>query len=127
MMRRPVTQRPPYGACFPVKFRRARDGDTISVSLVHSDRQWFIRLHGVDTPERGEPGFADAKQLTERLCREAELTDDLAVFIPRPADLENLLANVTFDRLPGLVFLNESVELGDVLVRRGLGQYVDID
>lgn len=120
-----VETRPPYGACFPVKFRRARDGDTIAVSLANSDRQWFIRLRGVDTPERGEPGYAEAKALTERLCREAELVDELAVFIERPDDLVNLLANVTFDRLPAYVFLAKSTELGDVLVRRGLAKYVD--
>lgn len=49
-------------ACFTAKVDRIIDGDTIIVD----DKR--IRLALVDTPERGEPLYNDAKEFTARLC-----------------------------------------------------------
>lgn len=48
---------------------KAVDGDTVDVSVdlgFKTYRTTRIRLAGVDTPERGQPGFYEATQFVER-------------------------------------------------------------
>ena len=48
---------------------KAVDGDTVDVSIdlgFKTYRTTRIRLAGVDTPERGQPGFYEATQFVER-------------------------------------------------------------
>ena len=51
-----AVNRPPAGLCLPCRFRRARDGDTIGVSLAGSERIWWIRLIDCWAPELSEAG-----------------------------------------------------------------------
>lgn len=52
---------------------RIYDGDTIRVKRrLYGTR--IIRLAGVDTPERREPGYGYAKQLTKKLLYDKKVT-----------------------------------------------------
>ena len=57
---------------FPAKVERWVDGDTAVVTLylgldVSLENQ-YLRLEGVDTPERGQEGYSEATRLAERTC-----------------------------------------------------------
>jgi len=57
---------------FPVKVERWVDGDTavvtISLGLDVYLKNQYLRLEGVDTPERGQEGYSEATRLAERTC-----------------------------------------------------------
>jgi len=46
------------------------DGDTFLTSV----RKHPVRLNGVDTPEKGEPGYQQAKKELEKLIQDKEVT-----------------------------------------------------
>lgn len=127
---------PPYGLCLPCRFVRARDGDTIEVSLL-GGLVWAIRL--IDCwclePLRGTSAEralgVTAKEYAARCCDEAQ---QLSVWIPAPErmaehlktlELEselrpvNLLRWLTFDRLPGHIYVSSEERLSDLMVRAG--------
>jgi|GEM_PF-5076107 len=108
--------RPPPGLCLPCRYRRCRDGDTVEISLPESKRRWAIRLKDCWAPEMNEPGGPAAKRRAEELLEEAE---QLHVFIPAPGNWENLLANLTFDRIPGYIWLSDLETLNGRLIREG--------
>jgi endonuclease YncB( thermonuclease family) len=108
--------RPAYGLCLHVKYARCRDGDTVVVSLVGSEREWAIRLIDTWCPELSEPGGKEAKVFAEQILTQCE---DLAVYIPAPHDIHNLLANITFDRIPGHLFVSETKTLNVMLIEAG--------
>lgn len=111
--------RPPAGLCLPCEFVKARDGDTIEVSLRGSERVWAIRLIDCwcaetrtrDAEEKAK-GLA-AKAFAESLISQAA---GLHVFIPAPADIHNLLKNITFDRIPGYIYLDGGQTLNELMV-----------
>ena len=109
-------RRPPHGICLPVEYRRCRDGDTIVVSLIGSSRVWNIRLIDCWCQELHEPGGREAKQYAEKLLT---LCSDLSVFIPALHDTHNLLANITFDRIPGHLFVTHNRTLSEMMVAGG--------
>lgn len=52
---------------YPVELVRVVDGDTVELNVDLGFRIWSrqrFRLMGVDTPERGEPGWAEASAFT---------------------------------------------------------------
>lgn len=113
--------RPPAGLCLPCIFVRLRDGDTVEVRLPGSERVWAIRLINCWCPEtRGpekERGLR-SKRHAEHLLRTCEGL--LYVYIPAPADGINLLSNLTFDRIPGWLYVTPTDTLNELLVAAGL-------
>ena len=46
------------------------DGDTIETSV----RKKPVRIHGMDTPERGQSGYSDAKNVLGKLIKDQRVT-----------------------------------------------------
>ncbi len=46
------------------------DGDTIETSI----RKKRVRIQGIDTPERGEPGYSEAKKALKELLKDEKVT-----------------------------------------------------
>lgn len=53
------------------------DGDTIDISPVERAYIQRIRLVGVDTPERDDPGYEEAKKFVNETCFEKEVEFDV--------------------------------------------------
>lgn len=54
------------------KVTKVRDGDTFETNK----RKHAVRLAGVDTPEKGQPGFVKAKKALEKMILGEEVTVD---------------------------------------------------
>ena len=108
--------RPPSGLSLPCRYRECRDGDTVVISLPGSDRQWAIRLIDCWAPEMSEPGGAESKAFAEHVL---DNTENLHVWIPAPKHVTNLLKNLTFDRIPGHLFISSETTLSEMMVRAG--------
>ena len=117
-MTRPQTV-PTIGLTLPCRFVSARDGDTVVVSILDGRLRPAIRLIGIDCPE-GLEGL-EAKHFTESTL---EVATDLILHIPEPTNLRSLLANLTFDRIPGYIWLDARTTLNDLLVERNLARRV---
>lgn len=115
--------RPPYGLSLPCRFVRARDGDTIEVAFPGSTRVWAIRL--IDCwceetnrgPEETRAKGQEAKAYARKLCEDH--AHDMSVLILAPTDPLNLLSALTFDRVPGYIFLSSTLTLNEALVASG--------
>jgi len=107
---------PPTGLCVHVRYRRCRDGDTVEVSTRHSDRLWAIRLIDCWCPELREEGGHEAKEFAESVLSGA---DDVYAYIPEPDNAVSLLKNLTFDRIPGYLFVGAGRSLNEMLVDAG--------
>lgn len=114
-------ERPAYGLTVPVRIVRVRDGDTVEVSLRGSDRIYALRLIDCWAPESRGPertrGLA-SKANAERLIAAAR-PDLIAVYIPAPKDSTNLLAALTFDRIPAWLYLDAKRTLNAEQVKGG--------
>jgi len=108
--------RPAYGLCLPVQYVRCRDGDTVVVSLYDSEREWAIRLINTWCVEMHEPDGKEAKAYAEKILSGC---NNLALYIPAPHYLKNLLQNLTFDRIPGWLFISETRTLNEIMVAQG--------
>ena len=117
-----LRQRPAYGLSLRVEYDHCRDGDTVVVRLPHSERIWVLRLIDVWCAETKRGPSAErvkgkaAKRFAESVL---EQTDELSVYIPEPHDAVNLLANLTFDRIPSWLFVASDRTLNDMLVEAG--------
>lgn len=109
-------RRPTPGLCVPVELHRVRDGDTVEVSLPSSSRVWAIRLLNCWCAEASTPEGQAAKQLAETLLANAS---GLYLHLPMPAHVEQLLRNVSFDRLLGSIWISEEQTLNEALVLSG--------
>jgi endonuclease YncB( thermonuclease family) len=107
---------PPYGLCLPCKLHHVRDGDTVVVTVLDGVREWAIRLIGCWAPELSEQLGQRAKAFAESLL---ENGDPLSVWIPAPENVHNLLANLTFDRIPGHVFIGTEHTLAERMIQAG--------
>ena len=88
---------------------RVVDGDTIDVDLdlgFHLRARHRLRLLGVDTPERGEPGFAEA---TATVRQRLEAAQELVVWTVKPDSFGRWLASVWAD---GRLINDELVGMG---------------
>jgi endonuclease YncB( thermonuclease family) len=99
---------------------KVRDADTIEIALPGSTHVWAIRLIDVWAAERNTDEGKAAKAGCERILSDVG-AGELAVSIPAPHDVRNLLRNLTFDRVPGYVWLDAVETLNARLVRDGLG------
>ena len=104
---------PPTGLCLHVRYVRCRDGDTIEVSTRHSERIWAIRLIDCWCPELREEGGPEARGYAEEVL---EAADEVYCFIPEPGNAVSLLKNLTFDRIPGYLFIGTGRSLNEMLV-----------
>ncbi|OGO64455.1 MAG: hypothetical protein A2Z45_02900 [Chloroflexi bacterium RBG_19FT_COMBO_55_16] len=82
------------------------DGDTIEVSI--DGRNYAVRYIGIDTPERGDPGGAEAK------AKNSELVSGEVVTLGRDVSQTD-----RFDRLLRYVYLSDNTFVNAELVRSG--------
>ena len=88
--------------CFRGKVTEIVDGDTIDVGNVR------IRLSMVNTPERGEPGYNEATELTESVC---------PVGAKALVDEDDGQKEGSYDRLIGIVYCNgNATSLNQILL-----------
>lgn len=98
------------GAAVRDRVIRVVDGDTVVLATL--DR---VRLIGVNTPERGEPGYQEATDFTGSVCLGRWVEAEPCPVTPRDR----------YGRLRALVYLRddhgERRSLSEELIRRGLG------
>lgn len=109
-------RRPPPGLCIPVVVHQVRDADTIVVRLPRSPYRWPIRLIECWAPELKTEAGKKAKAFVEDVVADV---DQLYLWIPAPGEVENLLKNLTFDRLLGHLFIDSETTLSEMIVRAG--------
>jgi endonuclease YncB( thermonuclease family) len=108
--------RPPLGLYLPCRLTRVKDGDTIEVRIPGTRWPWAIRLIGVDAPKATTPEGKEAKEFVEKTLADA---DDLAVWIPAPKKIGNLLENLSFERIIGDIWVGTQTRLSRLLLWRG--------
>lgn len=121
----PQPERP--GLYLPVEGRPSYDGDTISVKLPMLGEA-RVRLHGINCPERNQPGGEEAREwVNGRVMDAASVWVWLQLAADRDGDqrisLRELLKQASFDRWPGTVYC-DGLDLRDELVRLGLAERV---
>lgn len=94
----------------------AIDGDTVGIRFALSQREWHVRLIDCWASERNTPDGKDATQACQEFL---DTADSLSVFIPAPKHIHNLLRNLTFDRIPGHIYLREDLTLSQAMVLSG--------
>jgi endonuclease YncB( thermonuclease family) len=109
-------RRPPPGLCLPVVVDSVRDADTVVVRLPRSPYKWAIRLIDVWAPELSTPQGKKAKAFVEDVLADI---DQLYLWLPAPRDVESILKNLTFDRLPGHLFVSSDRTLNEMVVQAG--------
>lgn len=111
--------RPNYGMTFPCELHKIRDGDTVVVRLRSDGLLWPIRLIDCWAPEtRGasrEAGLA-AKHHAEAILLAAK---EMAVYIPFPGPVDCITKLLTFDRIPGYLFVSPCETLNELMVAAG--------
>jgi endonuclease YncB( thermonuclease family) len=97
--------------CFTGIVTEIIDGDTLDINNVR------VRLSLVDTPERGDSGYQEAKDFTESTC----LIGSKAL-----VDEDDGQKEGSFDRLIGLVYCgNEKLLLNELLLNKGHAKVFD--
>jgi|Deesub1362B_J571_1020462.scaffolds.fasta_scaffold00525_2 micrococcal nuclease len=89
---------------------RIIDGDTIEVDGIR------VRLVGIDTPERGEPGFKEATEFTASLC---------SVGSTAGLDIDDLEPKDKYGRTLAVVYCN-GVNVNAELLRQGYAEVLYI-
>lgn len=108
--------RPQPGLCLPCELEKVRDGDTVVVRVLAGAYQWAIRLIDCWAPE----GYTNkGKAASAYAATILATTPNLHVYIPAPNYTENLLKNLTFDRIPGYIYLSETKTLNELMVESG--------
>lgn len=90
------------------------DGDTVDVVIdlgFHTFSHQRLRLHGIDTPERGQPNYAQARELAEHYA--APGTFVVAETFKTPEKYGRFLARL---------YVGAAVCINDVLVEKGLAR-----
>lgn len=93
-----------------------RDGDTLVVKGPMTGLEWAIRIQDCWCPENGTPeGRASTAYRNDLL----EMEHDVYVHISKIKYVSNLLKNITFDRIPGDVYLRDGRNFADLMVGAG--------
>jgi micrococcal nuclease len=95
------------------------DGDTIDISPVERAYIQRIRLVGIDTPERNEPGYEEAKSFVEKMCFGKEVEFD--VDDCKPYDKYNRILAVIHVNVNG-TWINLNAEL----LKKGYAEIMSI-
>lgn len=95
--------------CFSGKVTDIVDGDTLDINNIR------IRLSLVNTPERGEDGYAEAKEFVESVC---------SIGTEALVDEDDGQKEGSYDRLIGLVYcgnenMRNKISLNELLLRNG--------
>lgn len=114
-----LKQCPAYGLTLPATYKRCRDGDTVEVTIT-GGMIWAIRLIGVDCPEMDTDAGKRAKKYAEHIMDESNGV--LSVHVPMPKDVEHPLRSLTFDRVPGYLFIGPDHTLNEMLICCGYGK-----
>lgn len=72
------------------------DGDTLVALIDYGFRQsgeWVLRLRGVDTPERGAPGYDDAREFSSHFADPGSVVT-VRTFKPAPETFGRYVADV---------------------------------
>ena len=107
----PIPRSIPYATAQSATVTRVIDGDTLQV-----DREITIRLALVNTPERGQPGYAEATAFTRSECPVGSAVVYDADDGQRGGSYGRLIAMVWCSESAGG---SESYSLNDLLVARG--------
>jgi endonuclease YncB( thermonuclease family) len=82
------------------------DGDTFTLLLINNTTV-RIRLHGIDTPEKGQPFGNNAKQFTSNLIFNKQVN-------VKQTDTDR------YGRIVGIVFNPESINVNEALLKAGM-------
>jgi len=108
--------RPPAGLCVPCTVKHVRDGDTVEVVVLGGAHTWAIRLIDCWVDDKNKPlNEAARKYLTQWMSGN---TEPVYLHIPLPRVTDNLLKNLTFDRIPGYVYVGEKT-INETMVIKG--------
>jgi endonuclease YncB( thermonuclease family) len=97
--------------------RAAHDGDTVYVTPHGGILEWPIRLIDCWAPELSEAGGIEARDHCRKLL--AAAAGKLWLFIPPPRHQKWPLADLSFERVPGYVWLNETTTLNEAMIAAG--------
>lgn len=118
---------PAFGVTLPVEWHRNRDGDTPEVQLPGGSLVWAVRLEDCWCFElrRGtEVERAVGRQALRYADQVLSECDDLRWHIPIDRDMNlkgaNIFKLLTFDRLPGYLYVGPKQTLNRMLVDKGL-------
>lgn len=114
---------PPKGICVDCKWEKARDGDTVELRL-RTGQTIAVRLLGINCPEKNTQEGQDAKHFLESLLEEND--NPLSLWLPPLKDtdgdgildVKEILSQMTFDRVPGVLFIGTQ-DVGGILIRHG--------
>lgn len=107
-----------YGYSGPCTITRVRDGDTVEIGLDDDDPAiWAIRLIDCWAAERHTSAGKAAKHYLEAWCEKNGY--DHWLVIPPPKDHEQLLKNVSFDRIPAHIYVSAELTLSALMVAAG--------
>lgn len=127
-------KRPPDGLTVPVNFIRAIDGDTIEVTGALTSFVWAVRLKDCwchelhDSDESLSRLAVEAKRETEALCKLAgselrvtvSMDGDYLRSVREQGKSINPLNYATFNRVLGVVWLDDKTTLNQKLIEMGL-------
>lgn len=108
--------RPIPGLCVPCAVTKVRDGDTVEVTVFGGAYTWAIRLIDCWVNDKDKAVNAAARDYLKRWI--SGNTEPVYLHIPLPRNTDNLLKNLTFDRIPGYVFIGERT-INETMVLKG--------
>lgn len=108
-----MTNVPEPGIAFQARWVRAIDGDTAEIEIT---RRVSVRIRGVNTPERKEPGYGVAKQTLEDIGRRGKI---FTVFVPTNGTIELMDFN-SFNRVVADVF-SDNTDVAQYLIDTSVG------
>lgn len=108
---------------YQARFIRAIDGDTIEVDIdlgFDLVLRKSVRLAGVNTPERGQPGYAEAKEYVQTMLSATLSGNDF------PLRLRTLKVQEKYGRYLAAVDISliapGITDLSEILIKNGLGK-----
>jgi endonuclease YncB( thermonuclease family) len=107
---------PPIGLWLKCRILDIDDADTITVQGPITNLQWRLRIKDCWAPEtKTEAGQRAADYARKLLCGETHVM----VHIGNLKYAANLLKNVTFDRVPAVVYLLDGRDYATEMIRAG--------
>lgn len=114
--------RPSVGLCLLCKLVRGkdglppRDGDTLVVKGPVTGLEWAIRIQDCWCPENNTP---EGKAATAYRNELLDMEQAVYVHISQMKFVNNLLKNITFDRIPADVYLKDGRNFATLMIQSG--------